>query len=240
MNIVEIFESHPIVATVTVFASTGLAAELIVTAIKYLRSKTRRRRVHEVLFFNELGEICYKEHQSQGTQSAPKTFECKNKHCSLRQLEKITMLIDEAQYSIDICIYTFTCTDLFLAINRALDRGVSIRMISDHEMAYSSKSKVLKLANLGVPLRGPFTTKSMMHHKFCVIDGVARVQEIMGLKKCKWPRPYESVLISGSVNWTYNGFVGNFENCTITSDEILACQFQEEFNRMWKAFLVKE
>ncbi|XP_022220904.2 mitochondrial cardiolipin hydrolase [Drosophila obscura] len=235
MELVDMFDlasSHPILATVTVFAGTVLASELLWKAIKYVRGHKRRLRVHEVLFFNELGEICFEQHRGKSSTAV----DCGNNHCSLRKLDKIAALMDEAQYSIDIAIYTFTSKVLWEALKRALQRGVSIRVISDREMVYSTKSQILNMAAFGVPVRGPFTTTLIMHHKFCVIDGKTRVQEILQLKQRKWPRPYESVLISGSVNWTYNGFCGNYENCTISSDEVMTCQFQEEFNRMWMGF----
>ncbi|XP_034670060.1 mitochondrial cardiolipin hydrolase [Drosophila subobscura] len=236
MELVEIFDlvrSHSILATVTMFAGTALASELLWKAIQYARRHSRRRRVHEVLFFNELGEICLDHHRGK---SFTNTNDCSNSHCSLRSLEKIAVLMDEAQYSIDIAIYTFTSNTLWLALKRALQRGVSIRVISDREMVYSGSSKIQEMAAFGVPVRGPFKTNLIMHHKFCVIDGVARVQEILQMKQRKWPRPYESVLISGSVNWTNSGFGANYENCTISSDEVMTRQYQEEFNRMWKYF----
>lgn len=55
-----------------------------------------------------------------------------------------------------------------------------------------------------------------MHHKFAVID--------------------KRILITGSTNWTKNGFFGNFENIIITNQAGLAQEFSDEFDRLWRIF----
>ncbi|XP_017024359.1 mitochondrial cardiolipin hydrolase [Drosophila kikkawai] len=241
MLITDLIQSHPYWA-IALGAGTILASEVIWGAIKYplrLIGKLRPPRVHEVVFFNELVENCYSLHynniRSDSEGSMEPDSQCANPYCTIKGIGKMVKQIDQAVYAVDIAIYTFTSMALCEALKRALHRGVSIRIISDREMVFSSGSQINLCADLGVPVRGP-TTTFLMHHKFLVIDGVERVQEIQRLKQRKWMQNTRSVLISGSVNWTRMGFGGNWENCIITDDKVLAGAFQAEFNRMWKAF----
>lgn len=55
-----------------------------------------------------------------------------------------------------------------------------------------------------------------MHHKFAIIDN--------------------SILITGSTNWTKSAFFGNFENILITNESALVQPFIIEFNRLWAEF----
>lgn len=237
--IMDLVWNHPFYATIALGAGTILASEVIWGAIKFPMRKKKPLRVHEVVIFNELGQSCSSQHyrniQSESEGMAEPDLQCDNPYCTIKGIGKFVQQIDQAVYSIDVAIYTFTSFILCEAFKRAVQRGVTIRIISDREMVFSSGSQLNVLADLGVPVRGPVTT-NLMHHKYLVIDGVERVEEIRRLKQRKWMRPSCSVLISGSVNWTRLGFGGNWENCIITSDPVLAHSFQAEFNRMWKSF----
>nr|XP_016945548.1 mitochondrial cardiolipin hydrolase [Drosophila suzukii] len=236
--IMEQIRDHPIVATISIAVGAVLASEVMWKAVLYFRDKREKaRRVHEVVCFNELGEICAAQHLRNCSPGSPEpvVFRCQNKHCTLRNVGKIVEQIDRAEHSIDLAIYTFTSLTVAEAFKRALQRGVNIRIISDGEMVYSFGSQITTLARFGVPVRVPITTY-MMHNKYCIIDGVERVKEIRMLKKRKWMRPCYSIAIIGSVNWTRQGFGGNWEACVITHDEKVTLMLQAEFNRMWKAF----
>ncbi|EDV99379.1 GH13819 [Drosophila grimshawi] len=182
-----------------------------------------------VLILNESSELCKSSHLQDAS------FKCQNDYCSKRQLQSIVDEIDRAQYSIDIAMYIFTLHDLMESIDRALIRGVLVRLISDHEMNCSSGARISQLSKLGIEIRAPDTT-AMMHHKFMVIDNSTRVKEILRTRDGKRKSTYRSVLVFGSINWTMQGFSGNWENCVITSDSYLGSKFQMEFERMWKAF----
>ncbi|XP_030557297.1 mitochondrial cardiolipin hydrolase [Drosophila novamexicana] len=216
-------------AAITIAAATVVVSRLIYATIKYVRSRKSEKEVLNILIFNELSGSCAAKH----SQKAP--FKCRNKYCTKSHIQSIVHQIDQAQYCIDIAIYTFTIIELFEALKRALRRGVTIRVISDHEMICSSGSKVSSLNRLGVEVRMPRTT-AMMHHKFMVIDGGARVDDLWLRDRKSKPRACQSVVVYGSSNWTLQGFNGNCENCVITSDRQMTGQFQAEFDRMWKSF----
>ncbi|XP_030384251.1 mitochondrial cardiolipin hydrolase [Scaptodrosophila lebanonensis] len=228
----QIIKDHPYWLTFAFGVGTVLASEIFLLGIKYVRK--RKLQIHEVIMFNDQSEACATEHMFRD--ELHQEINCSNKFCSVRNLARIIQQIDKAAYSIDIAIYTFTNIALMTAIERALKRGVIVRIITDREMAFSSGSKIACLAPYGVPVRGPDST-FMMHHKFCIIDGEARIKEIMKMNGRKYlALPYCSILINGSVNWTRQGFGGNWENCTITSDKLLTEKYQEEFLNLWKSF----
>ncbi|XP_064535238.1 mitochondrial cardiolipin hydrolase [Drosophila montana] len=223
------FNSHNKWAAITIGAATVAVSKLIFATIKYARSRKSNEEVLTILIFNELSGSCGANHLKK----AP--FKCQNKYCTRSHIQRIVYQIDQAQYCIDIAIYTFTIIELLEAFKRALSRGVTIRVISDHEMICSSGSKVLSLNRLGVEVRMPETT-AMMHHKFMVIDERARVDDLRLKDRKSKPRAYQSVVVYGSANWTLQGFNGNCENCVITSDKQMTKKFQTEFDRMWKSF----
>lgn len=113
----------------------------------------------------------------------------------------------------------------------------------------------------GIEIRFKKTTM-IMHHKFCLIDArdlkpeELKVVESRRRKREKnqenlakigktlpdieqppqIPLPPQGVLITGSCNWTMQGFAGNWENVVFTSHESLIRRFQGEFNGIWADF----
>lgn len=199
---------------------------------KYIRDKIRNsnQEILDIMIFNELSGKCDSGHPKK------EALNCPNKYCSKRHIQRIVQQIDQAVYSIDIAIYTFTTIEILEAFYRALDRGVTIRVISDPEMLSSTGSKVLSLKSSGVEIRMPETT-ALMHHKFLVIDGGARVKSLLRVKDGrKKPTCVVGAVFYGSANWTAQGFKGNWENCVLSSDKLLTNRFQAEFDRMWTSF----
>lgn len=45
------------------------------------------------------------------------------------------------------------------------------------------------------------------------------------------------VCITGSCNWTMQGFSSNWENVIITNNKIIVDEFRKEFDRIWSDFL---
>lgn len=219
---------YPIWAKITLGVGTALACKILWSFGQFVRRKisaSSNGKVLEVLIFNELSVFCdAADHVEEGT--------CTNKSCTKRNIRKIVQLIERAEYSIDIAMYTFTLCELTLALEQALLRGVQLRLISDHEMICSSKSQIMRLNELGIEVRAPKTT-AMMHHKFLVIDGPRRLAEIFDKGK---PGDYSSMVLTGSVNWTMQGVAGNWELCIISSDQVMVTKYEAEFFRMWKAF----
>ena len=58
-----------------------------------------------------------------------------------------------------------------------------------------------------------------MHHKFAIID--------------------ETVVVTGSFNWTSQAVKNNQENILFIENKGLAQQYLDEYNKLWKSFVVE-
>ena len=125
-------------------------------------------------------------------------------------------MIRTCKKSLDIAIFTLTNDKIFAAMEEAFNRGVSIRVIADDECSKMWGSDVVRCAALGIPTKTDSDVRSHMHHKFCVIDN--------------------SVLITGSFNWTAQAVKSNQENILFYENRELANTYTQEFNRLWNIF----
>ncbi|XP_034472411.1 mitochondrial cardiolipin hydrolase [Drosophila innubila] len=178
------------------------------------------------MIFNELSECCARNYNATP---------CENENCMHRNIQNVIKYIDEAKYTIDFAMYTFTVIGIMNALIEAYKRGVNIRIITDNEMLCSSGGKMSYLeTELPIDIRVPQLKTVMMHHKFMVIDGHRGVYDTVG--KIPPPfkvEPYRPLVLTGSVNWTMQGFGGNWENCLVTTDIVTVTKLEEEFYRMW-------
>lgn len=121
--------------------------------------------------------------------------------------------IDNATKAIEVAVYAFTSRPLAQALVDAHNRGVKIRIIVEPSNASSAYSKATYLINNGIEVK----TKrgaGLMHHKFAVID--------------------DTVLITGSFNWTASAEADNDENILLLKGFPATCKsFQREFSRLW-------
>ena len=53
----------------------------------------------------------------------------------------------------------------------------------------------------------------LFHHKFCIVDGIT--------------------VATGSLNWTRQAVIGNYENVIIIKHEPTVKSFEAEYDRMW-------
>lgn len=121
--------------------------------------------------------------------------------------------IDNAGKRIDAAVYTFTSRPLAQALVDAQKRGVRVRVILDPSNASGSYSKAAYLVKNGIEVR---TEKGagLMHHKFALLD--------------------DSVLITGSFNWTASAEAENDENILLLKGFPATCRsYSREFERIW-------
>lgn len=144
---------------------------------KRSEERSSANEVCEVIWTNELTQSCAVNHNFESTgrgggaassspshQSSPRmtsqgrivnlpipnsNTKCENPFCAAYNVGRLIELIDSALYSIDLAMYTFTSFELSQAFVRALKRGVFVRIISDHEMAYSTNSQIITLTKAG-------------------------------------------------------------------------------------------
>ncbi|KAF9430845.1 hypothetical protein BGZ94_003326 [Podila epigama] len=135
---------------------------------------------------------------------------------SEQSFQQLVKTLDNANKSLDICVYTITDDHLANAIIRAHERGVKVRIISDSEKAGDLGSDVNRLANENnIPTRCD-KSESFMHHKFAIID--------------------DALVINGSYNWTKGARYDNKENLTLTNSPKAVQGFKGEFERLWDEF----
>ncbi len=133
--------------------------------------------------------------------------------------------INRSKYTLDIAVYDFTSgsgssslSNVVIALNNAYSRGVKIRWIYDG----SSSNSGLASLNTGIHTLGSPTTTgyTIMHNKFMIVDGYS-------------PNPNESIVWTGSTNWSTTQFNTDYDNVVIIQDSALAHAYIGEFNMMW-------
>ena len=83
-------------------------------------------------------------------------------------------------------------------------------------MSQKPTSIIYYLASLGIPIKTNDQIRNLMHNKFAVIDN--------------------SVVITGSFNWSNQAVNYNQENILIIENKILAERYSNEFNKLWNKF----
>lgn len=109
-------------------------------------------------------------------------------------LERLLQLIDSAQKTVRVAMFTFTHPDLTAALIRAHRRKVSVEVVMDQKQASGVCTQTLialQRSGIAVRLSG---TQSLFHHKCAWID--------------------EKILINGSANWTKSAFSRN-DDCLL-------------------------
>ncbi|HUU01517.1 MAG TPA: phospholipase D-like domain-containing protein [Myxococcota bacterium] len=139
-------------------------------------------------------------------------------------LARVADLIDSAQKSIDVAMYSFSDYGMLDSLERAVNRGVSVRFIfesanADHNDPKGTMSASLE--DLGIDVR---YVNKIMHHKFAIVDG-PRTSTMDALT---------GVLATGSGNWSYSAGTKYDENTVfIKGNDELLLRYQKEFNYLW-------
>lgn len=142
---------------------------------------------------------------------------------------RIAKMIDDAQESIDIAMYSYSSAEIAGALRDAVDRGVDVRFIfetanaSDKKLTGSAllSSKSGRLEQDGIDVR---YINKIMHHKFILVDGPRHDVSAAA----------SSSIASGSANWSSGGATIYDENTLfLTGVPEAALEMQREFDRMW-------
>jgi len=120
--------------------------------------------------------------------------------------------INKAASEIDVAIYIFTNPDIAEALVAAKVRGVKVRVLLDGDNVDMNYSKAESLVDNGIPVRHE-TGTGLMHNKFAVVD--------------------DSIVLTGSFNWTRAAESANDENLLKITSPDLAAQYAEEFSELW-------
>jgi len=137
-------------------------------------------------------------------------------------------VIDQAQTSLDIAMYSFSDEGIFDALEAAVQRGVTVRFVfetasEDRKLSGSAldNSRSARLENMGIDVRW---VNKIMHHKFAIVDG----------PRTSLSQAQDALLITGSGNWSYGAATKYDENTLfLRGAEEVTLRMQREFNHMW-------
>ena len=129
---------------------------------------------------------------------------------------KVVNMIRTCKKTLDIAIFTFTRDSISNAVKEAFDRKIKVRIIADDVCSNMWGSDIRKLAAYGIFIKTDNSQKYHMHHKFAILD--------------------ESVVVTGSFNWTAQAIKYNQENILFYENKDIALKYCNEFNRLWNEF----
>jgi len=133
-----------------------------------------------------------------------------------KNLDIVVKMLDDAKYSLDVCVFTITNDSIEDALLRAHTRGLKVRIISDDLQMKCRGCELVKLCRKGIDVKHDANLSKFMHHKFCIID--------------------QSLLLTGSFNWTAAAWKKNNENLIALSGSEVVARYQDEFDLLWSGF----
>jgi mitochondrial cardiolipin hydrolase len=131
--------------------------------------------------------------------------------------DAIEQHIRATQVSLDAALYRLNSQRLTRALDETHDKGVRVRLVIDRNRYQESPATQQLLSNCRLPFRlayGRNGAGSKMHHKFAVLD--------------------DSVVLTGSYNWTFASEEENYENVLILREPRLVGIYQAEFEALWR------
>ena len=126
----------------------------------------------------------------------------------------ILSALEKAKESINVCMLTFTRSDLAQALVSAKSAGEKVRVILDNNVDSGNQFAFLKSGNVDIHLKGEALT-GLLHHKYALIDADD-------------PRA-DATVITGSHNWSNSAETSNNENTLIIHDTRVANLYLQEF-----------
>ena len=130
--------------------------------------------------------------------------------------QRVVNMFRTCKKTLDIAIFTFTRDSIAKAILEVLQRGVKVRCIGDDGNSKVKGSDVRLLASFGIPCKTDNNFRFHMHNKMAIIDN--------------------SVVITGSFNWTNQAINKNQDNILFIEDKKIANQYTDYFNQIWDSF----
>ena len=127
-------------------------------------------------------------------------------------LPLLLALVNSAEHSVRLMIFSFTQDDLGAALVALQDRGVRVEGILETRGSQSQVSELGRLTCAGVDMRSDGNPYSLLH-KTIIID--------------------DEIVITGSMNLSNSALQANNEDFIVVLDPDLAAQYVEEFQRRW-------
>ena len=130
--------------------------------------------------------------------------------------KKVVEMLRTCKKTLDIAIFTLTKDSISQAILEAYKRGLKVRLIADDVCSKFIGADIRLLASVGIPTKTDNSPKYHMHNKFAILDN--------------------SVIITGSFNWTSQAIKHNQENIFFYEDKEIAQKYTDYFNHLWDTF----
>ena len=124
---------------------------------------------------------------------------------------RITEILRNAEKSIDFMVFTFTSDVLTEVILARAEAGVEVRGIMERDQARNPGSDYERLRQAGLDVILDYNHRNM-HHKVIIID--------------------DSIVITGSYNYSRSAEKFNDENVLILFDDRVSEEYLIEFNRI--------
>jgi phosphatidylserine/phosphatidylglycerophosphate/cardiolipin synthase-like enzyme len=126
--------------------------------------------------------------------------------------QAIVQAVDASRQEVLVQAYGFTHNAIAQSLLRAQARGVQVRVLLDAKSDKTNRYVIDLLQDAQVPLRGD-GRHAIAHNKVMVID--------------------ESVVITGSFNFTNSAETRNAENFLILRSPVLAQRYKQEWQAHW-------
>ena len=130
--------------------------------------------------------------------------------------QRVVNMFRTCKKTLDVAIFTFTRDSIAQAILEAYQRGVKVRCIGDDGNSKVKGSDVRLLASVGIPCKTDNNLRFHMHIKMAILDN--------------------SVVITGSFNWTSQAVNKNQDNILFIEDKNIANQYTDYYNQIWNSF----
>lgn len=127
--------------------------------------------------------------------------------------ERIVQLINDASYTLDICVYNNNSLEITAAIINAKLRGVRVRYITDVSTSNSALGSNIPFTVLRLS-----PSKGIMHNKFILKDALV---------------PNKAEMMTGSMNLTNSGIDEDANNVFLFKNYVITSIYLKEFEEMW-------
>ena len=150
--------------------------------------------------------------------------------------QRMIDLIDSAENNIDIIIWRATDNDIFKIILTKAQEGVRVKIITDDYYIWSNDSAFKGLAR--IVKQAKFENIEIVSDLYRTLDFNKQIQT-----EKLYFNPYihqhtlivdDKIVLSGTNNWTYNGFFKNDESIMVSDVDFWVDGFKNSFQRHYK------
>ncbi|KAJ8713255.1 hypothetical protein PYW07_013625 [Mythimna separata] len=242
-------------------ATMVVAAQIVKTAYKYF-SKSSKITQHESSGEHTCNEdlstknreindvILFSKDVVQHTVRVPSNKDIFISESRELNWLKLIKYIKSARETLDVCMYLITSKEIAEQIIRLGERHVLVRIVVDSDMAFTPPSQIKKLQEYSFIQVQTSKQSMLMHHKFCIIDGPKAIKRkillkahaeklnihgrfLKNLNQVAKNKPIRGFVMSGSLNWSTQAMMSNYESVIVTSNPIIVGKFEKEFDTLW-------